>query len=74
MRLPIPMMARKGINKYAQKIKINPTIIRKPKILIKPIPNLKNSQSRKITNNNESIIIPLISMINILLLAEYCGP
>lgn len=74
MRLPIPMMARKGINKYAQKIKINPAIIRKPKILIKLIPNLKNSQSRKITNNNESIIIPLISMINILLLAEYCGP
>ena len=47
--------AKNGISKYAQNTKINPAMSKKPKILIKPIPNLKKSQIKKIVNKSESI-------------------
>ena len=51
----MPTRTKNGISKYAQNTKIKPAIIKKPIILIKPIPNLKKSQIRKMVNKSESI-------------------
>ena len=53
---PTDTRARNGMSKYAQNTKINPAMSKKPKILIKPTPNLKKSQIKKIVNKSESIV------------------
>ena len=53
---PTATRARNGMSKYAQNTKINPAMSKKPKILIKPTPNLKKSQIKKIVNKSESIV------------------
>lgn len=59
---PIANITKSGRSKYVKKAAISAITNKKAKILIRPIPNLNESQNKNKINKNESIVIPPFSL------------